>query len=72
MKPMLAKLSEALFVDTLRRYVMSLPEREIGWLAGTRDSLVGKCLGLMHSRVDEIRGRSRSWPTRSARHALRR
>jgi AraC-like DNA-binding protein len=49
---MLAKLSEALFVDTLRRYVKSLPEREIGWLAGTRDSLVGKCLGLMHSRVD--------------------
>jgi len=49
---MLAKLSEALFVDTLRRYVMSLPERETGWLAGTRDSTVGKCLGLMHSRVD--------------------
>jgi AraC-like DNA-binding protein len=49
---MLAKLSEALFVDTLRRYVMSLPEREIGWLAGSRDSIVGKCLGLMHSRVD--------------------
>jgi AraC-like DNA-binding protein len=49
---MLDKLSEALFVDTLRRYVMSLPEREIGWLAGSRDSIVGKCLGLMHSRVD--------------------
>lgn len=49
---MLAKLSEALFVDTLRRYVMSLPERETGWLAGARDSMVGKCLGLMHSRVD--------------------
>jgi AraC-like DNA-binding protein len=49
---MLAKLSEALFIDTLRRYVMSLPEREIGWLAGTRDSIVGKCLGLMHRRVD--------------------
>jgi AraC-like DNA-binding protein len=49
---MLSKLSEALFVDTLRRYVMSLPEREIGWLAGTRDSVVGRCLGLMHSRVD--------------------
>jgi AraC-like DNA-binding protein len=49
---MLAKLSEALFVDTLRRYVMSLPEREIGWLAGTRDAIVGKCLGLMHRRVE--------------------
>lgn len=49
---MLAKVSEALFVDTLRRYVMSLPERETGWLSGARDPIVGKCLGLMHSRVD--------------------
>src|SRR2546423_12995608 len=30
---MLAKLSEALFVDTLRRYVAGLPEQEKGWLA---------------------------------------
>jgi len=48
---MLAKLSEALFVDTLRRYVASLPEQQTGWLAGTRDAVVGKSLGLMHSRV---------------------
>lgn len=48
---MLAKLSEALFVDTLRRYVASLPEHQIGWLAGARDVVVGKSLGLMHSRV---------------------
>jgi len=48
---MLAKLSEALFVDTLRRYVASLPEQQTGWLAGTRDPIVGKSLGLMHSRV---------------------
>src|SRR5262249_2269951 len=33
---MLAKLSEALFVDTLRRYIAGLPEQQIGWLAGTR------------------------------------
>src|SRR5262249_4085280 len=38
---MLAKLSEALFVDTLRRYVVSLPEQTTGWLAGTRDPIVG-------------------------------
>jgi AraC-like DNA-binding protein len=49
---MLAKLSEALFVDTLRRYVMSLPELETGWLAGARDPIIGKCLGLMHNRVN--------------------
>ncbi|HEX5432247.1 MAG TPA: AraC family transcriptional regulator [Bryobacteraceae bacterium] len=48
---MLAKLSEALFVDTLRRYVSSLPEQQTGWLAGTRDSIVGKSLALLHGRV---------------------
>jgi AraC-like DNA-binding protein len=48
---MLAKLSEALFVDTLRRYVAGLPEQEVGWLAGARDPIVGKSLGLLHSRV---------------------
>jgi AraC-like DNA-binding protein len=48
---MLAKLSEALFVDTLRRYVAGLPEQQTGWLAGARDPIVGKSLGLMHSRV---------------------
>ena len=48
---MLAKLSEALFVDTLRRYVAGLPEQEMGWLAGARDPIVGKSLGLMHNRL---------------------
>jgi AraC-like DNA-binding protein len=48
---LLAKLSEALFVDTLRRYVGSLPEQQTGWLAGARDPIVGKSLGLLHSQV---------------------
>jgi AraC-like DNA-binding protein len=48
---MLAKLSEALFVDTLRRYIDSLPEQQMGWLAGTRDPVVGKSLGLLHGRI---------------------
>jgi AraC-like DNA-binding protein len=48
---MLAKLSEALFVDTLRRYVADLPEQQTGWLTGARDPIVGKSLGLMHSRI---------------------
>jgi AraC-like DNA-binding protein len=47
---MLAKLSEALFVDTLRRYVSGLSEQQIGWLAGTRDPIVGKSLSLLHGR----------------------
>jgi AraC-like DNA-binding protein len=48
---MLAKLSEALFVDTLRRYVAGLPDQQMGWLAGARDPIVGKSLGLLHGRV---------------------
>jgi AraC-like DNA-binding protein len=48
---MLAKLSEALFVDTLRRYVDGLPEQQNGWLAGARDPVVGRSLALLHGRV---------------------
>jgi AraC-like DNA-binding protein len=48
---MLAKLSEALFVDTLRRFVGGLPEQQRGWLAGARDPVVGRSLGLLHSRI---------------------
>lgn len=46
----LAKLCETLFVETLRRYVVQLPERQTGWLAGARDPQIGKVLALMHSR----------------------
>lgn len=49
---MLAKLSEALFVDILRRYIASLPEEETGWLSGARDPVVGRSLGLMHRRAE--------------------
>jgi AraC-like DNA-binding protein len=44
----LAKLSEVLFVETLRRYIAHLPAQQTGWLAGARDSEVGKTLALMH------------------------
>jgi len=47
---MLAKLSEALFVDTLRRYVTGLPHPTTGWLAGARDPVVGRSLALLHKR----------------------
>jgi hypothetical protein len=47
----LAKLSEALFVDTLRRYLAGLPEQEVGWLRAARDPMIGKSLMLLHSRV---------------------
>ena len=47
---MLAKLSEAVFAETLRRYVRGLPEGQTGWLAGARDPDVGRALTLLHNR----------------------
>jgi AraC-like DNA-binding protein len=47
---MLAKLSEVVFVETVRRYVHDLPEGQTGWLAGARDPHVGKALTLIHRR----------------------
>lgn len=46
----LAKLSEVLFVETLRRYMEQLPVEQTGWLAGVRDRVVGKALALLHAR----------------------
>ncbi|HEX6720668.1 MAG TPA: AraC family transcriptional regulator [Burkholderiaceae bacterium] len=46
----LAKLSEVLVVETLRRYISQLPERQTGWLAGLRDRVVGRCLALVHEK----------------------
>jgi AraC-like DNA-binding protein len=47
---MLTKLSEAVFAETLRRYVRGLPEGQTGWLAGARDVEVGRALTLLHHR----------------------
>jgi AraC-like DNA-binding protein len=47
-KVLVAKLSELLFVETLRRYISSLPPDQTGWLAGTRDPVVGQALALLH------------------------
>jgi AraC-like DNA-binding protein len=48
----LAKLSEVLFVETLRRYLAKLPAGQTGWLAGARDPEVGKALALMHRKPE--------------------
>ena len=47
---MLTKLSEAVFTETIRRYVRGLPDGQTGWLAGARDAEVGKALTLLHRR----------------------
>jgi len=43
-----AKLSEVLFVETLRAYISNLSPEQIGWLAGARDAEVGRALAMMH------------------------
>ena len=57
---MLARMSEMMFVDAVRRYADSLPPESSGWLAGLRDRFVGRALALMHQRpahdwsIDEL------------------
>ncbi|MFA6986934.1 MAG: AraC family transcriptional regulator [Arenimonas sp.] len=56
----LAKLSELMFVEAMRRYVGDLPPGGMGWLAGVRDAHVGRALALLHGdpgrawTVDEL------------------
>jgi len=56
----LAKLSELLFVEAVRRYAEALPQGQTGWLAGLRVSFVARVLALLHHditrawTVDEI------------------
>jgi AraC-like DNA-binding protein len=45
---LLAKASEALFVEALRRYMEELPPERDGWLAAARDPIVGAALVLIH------------------------
>jgi len=57
---MLARISEMLFVDAVRRHVESLPAENTGWLAGLRDRFVGRALALLHAQpadawtIDEL------------------
>ncbi len=47
----LAKLSELLFVEAVRRYTETLPKDQTGWLAGLRDPFVARALALLHRDV---------------------
>jgi AraC-like DNA-binding protein len=46
----LARLSELLFVEVVRRHVSGLPAENVGWLAGLRDESIGRALGKLHHR----------------------
>ncbi len=48
-------LSELIFVETIRRHLETLPEGQNGWLAGLRDGMVGRAIGLFHQSP------SRTW-----------
>lgn len=48
---LLAKVSELLFIEAVRRYVETLPEDRTGWLTGMRDRHVAKALALFHGSV---------------------
>jgi AraC-like DNA-binding protein len=56
----LARLSELLFVEAVRRCIDALPADRKGWLAGVRDRFVGRALSLLHAQpahawtVDEL------------------
>jgi AraC-like DNA-binding protein len=49
----LAKLSELMFVEVLRRHIESLPPDSSGWLAGLRDPNIGEALRLIHAHPSE-------------------
>lgn len=49
----MAKMSELLFVETVRRHLNEMPPEQTGWLAGLRDPAIGRALSLLHARVNE-------------------
>jgi AraC-like DNA-binding protein len=44
----LAKASELMFIEVVRRHLVLMPAERTGWLAGLRDPFVSKTLSLMH------------------------
>lgn len=44
----LARMSELMFVEAIRRYLETLPAAQTGWLAGLRDPVTGQALAALH------------------------
>ena len=53
----LARLSELMFVEAIRRYLETLPPAQTGWLAGLRDPVVGQALAALHGEPSRTHGR---------------
>src|SRR4030095_4263282 len=47
---LLSKMAEALFIETLRRYMERLPPEQTGWLSGARDPGGGGAPAPLHRR----------------------
>ena len=45
----LGRMSELVFVESLRLYIRSLPDDQLGWLAGLREPIVARALALLHA-----------------------
>ena len=49
----LARLSELMFVESIRRYLETVPAARTGWLAGLTDPVVGQALAALHGAAAE-------------------
>ena len=65
----LLRLSELMFIETVRRYVETLPDAHEGWLAGLRDPLVGARARAAARAAGAAHGRWTRWPQKPALHA---
>ena len=45
----LSRLSELIFVEAIRQHLRTMPEKQLGWLAGLRDPIVGRALEALHA-----------------------
>jgi AraC-like DNA-binding protein len=59
----LARLSELMFVEAVRRHFETLPSPQTGWFAGLRDPLVGGALAALHGEP------ARAWTVESLARA---
>jgi len=52
-RDVLLRLSELMFVTSLRHYLLAEPNCTSGWLAGLRDPLVARALALLHGHPEQ-------------------
>jgi AraC-like DNA-binding protein len=60
----LAKLSELIFIEVVRRYIESLPPEASGWLAALTDPHIGRAIKLLHDQPQ------RAWNLAELAHAV--